>query len=295
MPASKTDTGIPRARGEQRRCCRRISALRAGVQLGAFRYAVHRVAMDELPPGQEVAAHAHSHFEAFVLLDGALEHEAEGVVRTFPAGSAILHTPSAPHATTRSHGRCLTFVLDFTCYPAPPPGPVLRWAHWPDLAGDVAGLLREPALALPGWEARCEFRLATLISRLMSLLDAPPRRDGEEVPGDLVGLIDQYLRAHLAEKLTLARLAEAAGMSERSLVRHFRRQAGATVHAYLARLRMDLAGRLLIDQPDLPLHEIAPQVGIPDASYFARLFRRHHRHTPHQHREWEAVRRARKR
>lgn len=287
---------LPYSRSEMRRLCRRISSLHLRLSLGDSRYAVHRVTIDELPPMQEVSRHSHSHFEAMIIFDGQLDHQTEGMVETYPAGSVILHAPALPHATHKSPKRCLTFVLDFTIYPAPPFGAAFRQAYWPDMQEDIHGLLREADQCFTGWQDRIYFRLQTLISRLMVLLDsALLHADEAEAVPDLAGRVDQYLRDHLIKRVSLPIVADAMGISERSLIRHFRRITGTTVHKYLEQLRMDLAGKLLIDQPDTPLHDICLQVGIADASYFARCFRRHHQHTPHQHRELEMVRKERKR
>lgn len=287
---------LPYTLEELKRYCRRITTLRPQLAIGDSQYVVHRIAVEELQPMQEVSEHAHSQFEAFVLLDGMLEHQVEGNVKQFTPGCVILHTPLIPHATAKSPDHCVKFVVDFSIYPTPHLEPMLKWAYWPDVTEDAVALLRETAMRLPGWSDRIHFRLATLLSRLMSLVDTAPRLalDDESLP-DLVGKVDRYLRANLDESITLLDVADAAGMSERSLMRHFRRLTGTTVHRYLAQLRMDQAGRLLMEQPEAPLHEICLQVGIPDASYFARLFRRHHQHTPHQHRETELLRKRRKR
>ena len=292
----QTSALLPYSVGDIRRFCRRITSLHPSIAIRDSHYVVHRLAIHELRPMQEVTEHSHSHFEAFILLDGLLEHLVEANVRQFEAGSVILHTPLIKHASPKSSHRCLKLVVDFNIYPTSAVGPVFRWAYCPDMVDDAMALMHEVAAALPGWNDRVYFRLATLISRLLALVDTAPHPPiTDDSAPDIAGKVDQFMRSHLTEPLTLQDVADAVGLSERSLMRHFRRLTGTTVHAYLAQLRMDQAGTLLLEQPDVPLHEICLQVGIPDASYFVRLFHHHHQHTPHQHRAAELVRKRRKR
>jgi AraC family transcriptional regulator len=58
-----------------------------------------------------------------------------------------------------------------------------------------------------------------------------------------------------------------------TLARGFRAVYGCSVGTYLRRLRVELAGRWLVET-DLPLAEIALAAGFCDQSHFSNLFRR---------------------
>ena len=73
--------------------------------------------------------------------------------------------------------------------------------------------------------------------------------------------------------ITVADLAAAVGLSISQLARLFRAGTGLTPGAYLRQLRMARA-RLLIERSSLTISEVMAQVGIRDASHFARDFRR---------------------
>jgi transcriptional regulator GlxA family with amidase domain len=80
-----------------------------------------------------------------------------------------------------------------------------------------------------------------------------------------------YARDHIAEQLTLERLAEAVGMSRRQFSRAFRAQTGTTPARVVERLRADMArGRL--ETTAEPVERIAEAVGFGDAENMRRAF-----------------------
>ena len=82
-----------------------------------------------------------------------------------------------------------------------------------------------------------------------------------------------WLQAHVGEPYRLAAVAQAAAVSERTLLRHFRQVTGRTPLDYLHRLRVERARMLL----EVTLHgtqAIAEACGYSDAAAFRRLFQR---------------------
>jgi AraC-like DNA-binding protein/quercetin dioxygenase-like cupin family protein len=101
-------------------------------------------------------------------------------------------------------------------------------------------------------------------------------RKGEAVEADLrlarlLSLIDREPE----RTLSLAEMASAAAMSERSFLRHFREATGCSPADYLIRARIRKA-RNLLDHggPGLSITEIAFRCGFNDSNYFSRQFRR---------------------
>jgi transcriptional regulator GlxA family with amidase domain len=80
-----------------------------------------------------------------------------------------------------------------------------------------------------------------------------------------------YARDHIAEVLTVERLAEAAGMSLRQFGRAFRAQTGTTPARVVERLRTDLA-RGRIETTAEPVERIAEAVGFGGAENMRRAF-----------------------
>jgi len=96
--------------------------------------------------------------------------------------------------------------------------------------------------------------------------------------------ISGFVLEHLAEPLSVQRLARALAMSSRSLSRHCSEHFGVSPAALVRRLRIDEARRLL-EETALPLKEITARTGIGDESTFWRVFTRRLGVTPAAYRE----------
>jgi len=88
---------------------------------------------------------------------------------------------------------------------------------------------------------------------------------------DRIAAVLGYARDHIAEKLPVARLAEAARMSLRQFSRTFRAQTGTTPARVVERLRADLA-RGRVEATAEPVECIAEAVGFGDAENMRRAF-----------------------
>ncbi|WP_020012986.1 AraC family transcriptional regulator [Promicromonospora sukumoe] len=93
----------------------------------------------------------------------------------------------------------------------------------------------------------------------------------------------EFLRANLADQVTVPELARMAGLSQSHYAALFRRATGFGVLEYQTRLRMASA-RELLDTTDRTVASIARQVGYPDPLYFSRRFRRIHSMSPSEYR-----------
>jgi transcriptional regulator GlxA family with amidase domain len=113
------------------------------------------------------------------------------------------------------------------------------------------------------------------------ILVSPPHRPGGQaqfikdslrVDADppLAALL-RWLREHLHEPLTLARLAEHEHVSERSLVRKFREETGTSVLDWITRERVDRA-KVLLETSDYRVSEIAAMVGFGSSETLRRNF-----------------------
>jgi AraC-like DNA-binding protein len=93
-----------------------------------------------------------------------------------------------------------------------------------------------------------------------------------------------YIKAHLAQELSLAQLAAVGETSPAHFARLFKHATGLAPHQYVIACRMEQAKRLLAET-DLPLSEIALEVGCTDQSHFGALFRVHVATTPKAYRD----------
>jgi len=92
------------------------------------------------------------------------------------------------------------------------------------------------------------------------------------LPGSLE-LMMTFVRHHIAEPLTVARVAESARCSETTAQRLFARHVGESMQSWIRRMRLREAAALL-RTTGLRVSEVAQLVGYSDPLYFSRAFRR---------------------
>ena len=90
-----------------------------------------------------------------------------------------------------------------------------------------------------------------------------------------VNRVIDYVRAHLAEELSLAQLARLAAFSPFHFHRVFRAITGETLFAFIQRVRIERAAVALRDHPDESVLAVALDHGFTSAAAFARAFRAH--------------------
>jgi len=94
--------------------------------------------------------------------------------------------------------------------------------------------------------------------------------------------------------ITLAAMAEVAGMSPSCFIRSFKRSTGMTPHRFVVEQRVAAARRLL-ETSDLPIVEIALGVGFSSQSHFGVAFRQVTGESPARYRRAQRGRHARRR
>ncbi|WP_433462048.1 helix-turn-helix domain-containing protein [Spirillospora sp. CA-128828] len=127
---------------------------------------------------------------------------------------------------------------------------------------------------------------AAQVARNMVL---PPHREGSQLqyvakptparPDESLAPLLEWATSQLHTRLTVARLAERAGLSSRTLARQFTDQLGTSPGQWLLGRRLD-AARVLLEQTDLPVEAIATRVGLASAVNLRRRFRAHLGTTP---------------
>ncbi len=94
-----------------------------------------------------------------------------------------------------------------------------------------------------------------------------------------IAAIQDWFDQHLGESIGMDEIAEQFHLSPRTFKRRFRNATGDSPLAYLRKLRVEQARRLL-EQTQLPLGRITEAVGYEDVSSFSRLFREETGMTP---------------
>jgi transcriptional regulator GlxA family with amidase domain len=95
--------------------------------------------------------------------------------------------------------------------------------------------------------------------------------------------VDDYLRAHYIEEITLRDMADLVGMTPVSFSRFFKLRTSTTFSNYLIEMRLGYATRMLVDTTH-SIAEIAYQTGFNNLSNFNRLFKKHKHMSPNEFR-----------
>ena len=95
--------------------------------------------------------------------------------------------------------------------------------------------------------------------------------------------VEDFVRTHLRETISLDDLANAAGLSRYHFARRFRQTTGTSPHEFVLQQRLAQA-RIMLQRTRSPLREIAALTGFSDQSHLTRVFKRRLGVTPGQFR-----------
>ncbi|MEX3810839.1 helix-turn-helix domain-containing protein [Paraburkholderia sp. BR13439] len=216
-------------------------------------------------------------------------------LHTSVPGRAILIEPGALHDGHAPEAAGFTYAMLYL-----PQGWVERAARRLDLPG-LAGVeaafghtlvddhalvdaIRQAFVAIHGNEGRLarDQTLDRLLLRLgAQLRDAPLAGDSAASPA--IARVRDLLHEQMDGNPGLDELAEVAGIDRFRLTRLFQRAFGTSPHAYLVRLRLRAARRLLA--AGRTPAQVAAEVGFADQSHLGRWFRRAYRMTPAAYRQ----------
>jgi len=229
----------------------------------------------------DVANHTHDHHQFVLPLRGALEMDIQGRGGFVDDARAALVTAEDAHAFL-GRGETHCAILDVP-------------ADQSEALDQAAERLRDPFFTIdPALhhllryvDARGQIEpgvgnllMATALDRIAG--DAPP---GE--PRQLRRALT-YMEARSHHPLTVAEIADAAAVSERTLYSLFERWVGAAPMAHLAEIRMRRA-RAALSGTDLSITEIASAAGFSDQASFSRAFKRQTGQTPAAYRRGQGL------
>ncbi|MEW2469411.1 AraC family transcriptional regulator [Streptomyces sp. NPDC046994] len=265
-----------------------------------------------------VPAHGELEAPFHVLLDGACRLQVGTVLLDLRPGDVVMIPSGAPHRvitagdagptgtaetageafmTTRSeHGG--EPVIDLFCghYTFDAGAGSLLFASLPDpvhvsfgQSADSDEVLRMLSALMRGEAQREGEGTAAVLSALCTVLLAMVLRTARgdatrtalwtaAADGRIASAVEGMLNEPGAD-WTIERLSRAAAMSRATFLRHFTRDTGTTVGAFLARARLMTAAELLTTT-DATVASVAGQVGYSSESAFSRAFRAHLGTTP---------------
>jgi AraC-like DNA-binding protein len=112
-----------------------------------------------------------------------------------------------------------------------------------------------------------------LFAAVLEIADAERWQSKETAfTGSRWDAISRYIRDHLEESITIESLAEVAQMGPDRFGAAFRRATGMSIRQWQMDHRVRSAQRLLTDNPNESLEEVATLCGFADQSHFSRAF-----------------------
>lgn len=132
-------------------------------------------------------------------------------------------------------------------------------------------------------DMRINEKLSALLTLLMEQSWHPERMTISRKRMEL-DAVKEYLDAHYTEKILLEDLAERFFISKFYMTKIFKESFGTTINGYLISRRITRAKQLL-RFTDMTVDEIGSVVGMCDANYFSRMFRKVEGISPREYRK----------
>jgi AraC-like DNA-binding protein len=101
--------------------------------------------------------------------------------------------------------------------------------------------------------------------------------------GNLVSLIEKYIREHYTQDLGLEQIADEIGVSVKYVSRVFKDKTGENLTDYINEVRIEKAKEMLV-QTDLRVNDIAEKIGIHSRTTFLRVFKKVEGISPNEYR-----------
>ena len=231
--------------------------------------------------GAHISRHSHASPYLSVLIQGAYREACESQTRDCEPSTAIFHPAGEEHADRfLAHGgRIFRFeITNASRIAAAGLTTPFKFA-----GGPVARLATRLYSEFNRFDHHSPLVMEGLVLEILGLAardTSLPR--GCNAPAWLRP-VEELLREHACDPITLDEVAEVAGVHVVHLARVFRRFHGCTVGEYVRRLRIERAIEEL-ESTNKPLADIAGSAGFSDQSHFCRAFRLSTGMTPGQYR-----------
>lgn len=233
-------------------------------------------------PHATAGAHCHELPQVCLVRRGSFDETVGATRRAVQPLHAVIRPAGEAHANRfgAAGAECLTLEID-PLWLVRLENQVGQRLHSRVLLGEVVVTTLadlQSALATPEPE-----RSLAAESALLGLMSAVVRelRAAERGAPRIVSVARDFVAGHLDEKLTIERIAQAAGVHPVHLARTFSSRTRETIGAFVRRLRAERAKQLLKSSSS-PLSEVATRCGFSDQSHMGRILRGIYGLTPRQ-------------
>jgi len=265
-------------------------------------------------------AHRHEYFQVQLNLAGATEHHIAATTRPLGAGFLSFVLPYRVHRVPHPPGSKFYVVsfnlrflrpeldvdpLDLEEVPlerAPELAPFLFQEYLDfKLQGDELAVARSACERMAAENQRRRYcSLEMIRGHLLLLIGTVCQRHEQALTAlaakqaqrtsrrDALGRVVRHVRENLAQRITLAGAAAAAGLSPNYLAHLLKKDTGKTFTDLVTERRMEKA-RELLAHTTLRIAEVAEAVGFEDGAYFSRRFRQCYDVAPRDYRRKAAT------
>ena len=151
--------------------------------------------------------------------------------------------------------------------------PVIRSGELAEVAKSALDAIAREASATD------EYREDAVVGLIYTLIVAVIRNGEHSVaPAEVsapVAAALAHVSSHLGERLMLGEVAAIAEVSPAYLSRRFKSEVGVGFADYVATARLERAGAMLREHPELSITEVAFSCGFNDSNYFSDKFKHH--------------------
>lgn len=246
-----------------------------------------RSGISRAKPDYEIGPRKLIHYSLHFVVKGTLQLQYETSTHTLKAGSMFCLFPDITYYYKKASGKplelCWLALDGFLVQPAMAMLGIHR--HKPYALqpwGQQMKLLHERIHHTIGGDSPLlqQSLLYELLQQLQASQDSGAGRD----PSTWLEYCAVYMQLHYSEPLRVDALAQEAGVHRSYFSTAFRKHFGQSPKQYLTSIRMKKA-RKLLENPGLPIQEIALTVGYPDLFMFTRAFTTHFGEAPTEYRK----------
>jgi AraC family transcriptional regulator len=240
-----------------------------------------RVSAMRFPAGLHLQMHQHPRATIAVILQGGFAGSYDHREHECRATNVVVEPAGESHANRFGDAQSTILTLSLS---------------EEDLQGSFASLVegirfaRDPFVTQVARRAQAELNepddlmpvaVESAALELMTRLARSARNEGRPA---WLNRAREHLHDRYADPLQLSDIANEVGVEPERLARTFRRAFGEPMASYLRRLRVEVAATMLAGG-DLPISQVAADVGFADQSHMTRCFARYLGITPARYRE----------
>lgn len=227
--------------------------------------------------------HSHTFFEIHFVFSGTAVYQCAEKRITLSEHQALILPPKTPHQYVRFSGDVCKASLAFA--PKEELNLAVQTFSFPESIDKITDLI------LTSVGRKTSLSAAILIGRVYEILQIAfdclnisiPEQAGSENDAR-VSVAKSFIQKNLQKGITSADVAKECCLSAKQLGRIFKEQTGDSVHAYIAKKKLDACIKYLL-QGEESMKEIALLCGFENESGFASFFKRHCGTSPGKFRE----------